>query len=75
MSALAETLAALRRALAAQKVRWFVFGAQAIAVRATPRATQDIDVTVEVDRISRSWSGGSTAKDCAIDIRRSPTSS
>jgi predicted nucleotidyltransferase len=27
-----------------------VFGAQAVAVRGAPRATRDLDITVEVDR-------------------------
>lgn len=50
MSALAEALRALAGVLDARGLRWFVFGAQAVAVRAAPRATQDVDVTVEVDR-------------------------
>ena len=48
MSALADTLAALARVLDAHGLPWFVFGAQAVAVRGAPRATQDVDVTVEV---------------------------
>ncbi len=50
MSALAETLTALAAALEPLGLRWFVFGAQAVAVRGSPRATQDVDVTVEVER-------------------------
>jgi len=50
MSALGETLQAVARVLDAEELRWFVFGAQAVAVRAAPRATQDVDITVEVDR-------------------------
>lgn len=50
MSALGDTLEALAGVLDARRLRWFVFGAQAVAVRAAPRATQDVDVTVEVDR-------------------------
>ncbi len=50
MSALGETLGALAAVLDARGLRWFVFGAQAVAVRGAPRATQDIDITVEVDR-------------------------
>ena len=50
MSALADTLAALARVLDGQRLPWFVFGAQAVAVRGAPRATQDIDVTVQVER-------------------------
>lgn len=50
MSAVAETLRALASVLDARRVGWFVFGAQAVAVRGAPRATQDIDVTVHVAR-------------------------
>ena len=42
MSALADTLAALARVLDAHALPWFVFGAQAVAVRGAPRATQDV---------------------------------
>ena len=48
MSALADTLAALARVLDGQGLPWFVFGAQAIAVRGAPRAPQAVDVTVQV---------------------------
>lgn len=48
MSALSETLQALAAVLDTRGLRWFVFCAQAVAVRAAPRATQDVDVTVEV---------------------------
>ena len=50
MSALADTLRALARVLDGKRVPWFVFGAQAVSVRGAPRATQDVDVTVEVER-------------------------
>lgn len=50
MSAVAEALAGLARVLDRQQLRWFVFGAQAVAVRGAPRATQDLDVTVELER-------------------------
>jgi len=50
MSALADTLRALARVLDGQGVPWFVFGAQAVSVRGAPRATQDVDVTVDVER-------------------------
>ncbi len=50
MSALSDALAALARVLDGGGHRWFVFGAQAVAVRGAPRATQDIDVTVDVAR-------------------------
>lgn len=54
MSAAAETLRVLARVLDGQGLSWFVFGAQAVAVRGAPRATQDIDVTVGVER-KRLW--------------------
>ena len=50
MSALADTLRSLADVLDARCLRWFVFGAQAVAVRGAPRATQDVDITVEVQR-------------------------
>ena len=50
MSAVADTLRVLVRALDGRRVRWFVFGAQAVAVRGAPRATQDVDVTVQIER-------------------------
>ena len=50
MSAVAEVLDVLRRVLDGRGLRWFVFGAQAVAVRGAPRATQDIDITVQVER-------------------------
>ena len=50
MSVVAEVLGVLRRVLDGQGLSWFVFGAQAVAVRGAPRATQDIDVTVQVER-------------------------
>lgn len=40
MSALAETLRALSDVLDGRNLRWFVFGAQAVAARGAPRATQ-----------------------------------
>lgn len=50
MSALGDTLAVLVEVFDDRELPWFVFGAQAVAVRASPRATQDLDVTVEIDR-------------------------
>ena len=50
MSALADTLDALARVLDGQGLPWFVFGAQAVSVRGAPRATQDVDITVEIER-------------------------
>jgi predicted nucleotidyltransferase len=50
MSALGDTLRSLARVLDEQGLAWFVFGAQAVVVRGAPRATQDVDITVEVSR-------------------------
>lgn len=50
MSALADTLRSLQAVFSGMAVDWYVFGAQAVAVRGAPRATQDVDVTVQVDR-------------------------
>ncbi|MDE0025145.1 MAG: hypothetical protein OXP69_12105 [Spirochaetaceae bacterium] len=50
MSAVADTLRVLVRVLDGRRVRWFVFGAQAVAVRGAPRATQDIDVAHRATR-------------------------
>ena len=50
MSAVADTLGVLVRVLDIRRLPWFVFGAQAVAVRGAPRATQDVDVTVRIDR-------------------------
>jgi len=48
MSALGDAVAAIARVLDARGLGWYVFGAQAVAVRGAPRATQDIDITVAV---------------------------
>jgi len=50
MSALGETLRAVANVLDARRIRWFLFGAQAVAVRGAPRATMDVDVTVDIRR-------------------------
>ncbi len=50
MSALADTLRSLAAVFDARGLGWFVFGAQAVAVRGAPRATQDVDVTLSVRR-------------------------
>lgn len=50
MSALGDTLRSLSRVLDARGLGWFVMGAQAVTVRGAPRTTQDIDLTVEVER-------------------------
>ena len=50
MSALGDALRALADELDGRGLRWFVFGAQAVAVRGAPRATQDVDITVEIER-------------------------
>lgn len=45
-SAPAEALAALARALATLKARWYLFGAQAALLYGAARLTADVDVTV-----------------------------
>ena len=50
MSAVADTLGVLVRVLDSRRIGWFVFGAQAVAVRGAPRATQDVDITVQIER-------------------------
>jgi hypothetical protein len=32
-----------------RRLRWYVFGAQAVVVHGRPRMTGDVDVTVEID--------------------------
>lgn len=51
MSALGDVLVLMAEVLDSRDLGWFVFGAQAVAVRGAPRATQDIDITVQVERI------------------------
>lgn len=50
MSALADTLSSLAEVFDSRGIGWFVFGAQAVAVRGAPRATQDVDVTIDISR-------------------------
>ncbi|MCA9705003.1 MAG: hypothetical protein KDK70_04025 [Myxococcales bacterium] len=50
MSALGNILAVLAKVFDERELPWFVFGAQAVAIRGAPRATQDIDVTIEIAR-------------------------
>ncbi|MCB9684492.1 MAG: hypothetical protein H6738_05210 [Alphaproteobacteria bacterium] len=50
MSAVGEVLTGVARAFEVCSVDWYVFGAQAIAVRGAPRATMDVDVTMAVER-------------------------
>ena len=57
----AHALADLSRAFARVRVRWYVFGAQAVIAAGVPRLTADIDVTVEVPR------GGATALVSALE--------
>jgi hypothetical protein len=49
-SAPAELLADLARACASQRIRWYVFGAQAVLIWGRPRFTADLDVTIEAGR-------------------------
>lgn len=46
--AAAEALTRLAAVLRALGLRWYVFGAQAVAVHGFPRATADLDVTVDL---------------------------
>jgi hypothetical protein len=50
MSALGDALASLADVLRERGVPWYLFGAQAVSVRGAPRATQDLDVTVDLPR-------------------------
>lgn len=43
---LEAALLAVGRAMKRLKARWYLFGAQAVALHGVPRATQDVDVTV-----------------------------
>ena len=47
-SPLAETLAALGRALSKLRTRWYLFGAQAALLYGAARLTADVDVTVQL---------------------------
>jgi predicted nucleotidyltransferase len=42
-----ELLGAMLRATARASLRWYVFGAQAVAVYGRPRLTADVDVTID----------------------------
>jgi predicted nucleotidyltransferase len=46
--AAAELLAAFGRVMQRRRLRWYVFGAQAVVVYGRPRLTADVDVTVEL---------------------------
>lgn len=46
--AVAEVLTAFARVAARQGLRWYVFGAQAVAIHGVVRTSADADVTVEV---------------------------
>lgn len=52
MPAAGATLADLASALHSLGLRWYVFGAQAAIHYGSPRATADVDVTVELDATS-----------------------
>lgn len=54
----------LAKAFATLRVRWYVFGAQAVIAAGVPRLTEDIDVTVEVP------AGGAKALMAALAKRR-----
>ncbi len=44
-----SALAGLSRAFERSRSRWYLFGAQAVVLYGVPRATADLDVTVEAD--------------------------
>ena len=46
----AELLRALAKVLKRLRLRWYLFGAQAVVLHGRPRMTEDVDVTVEVTR-------------------------
>lgn len=46
-SAVVELLRSLATCLDDLELRWYVFGAQAVVVHGRPRATEDVDVTVD----------------------------
>ena len=48
MPAFADLLGDLAGALDALGLRWYLFGAQAVAVHGRPRLTEDVDVTVDL---------------------------
>jgi hypothetical protein len=48
LAAIAELLAAFDRAMRERKLRWYVFGAQAVLAYGRPRFTADVDVTVDL---------------------------
>ncbi len=50
MSALADVLRLVAEVFDGRGIPWFIFGAQAVAVRGAPRATQDVDITAEIAR-------------------------
>lgn len=48
-----DLLADLVATLAKLKIRWYLFGAQAVAIHGRPRLTQDVDVTVDLREETR----------------------
>lgn len=52
MSGLAEVLRLVVEATGHLGLRWYVFGAQAVAAHGIPRATQDVDITVLADVVT-----------------------
>lgn len=51
-SAVVELLRSLATCLDDLELRWYVFGAQAVVVHGRPRATEDVDVTVDAAGLS-----------------------
>lgn len=48
VASVADLLRALAAAFAERRLRWYVFGAQAVVAHGRPRLTADVDVTVEL---------------------------
>jgi hypothetical protein len=48
-SGVVELLSTFSRVMRGRKTRWYLFGAQAVAIWGGPRMTADVDVTVEGD--------------------------
>ena len=51
-SAPADLLRALSAALGTHRVRWYLFGAQAVTIWGRPRLTTDVDVTIRLESLS-----------------------
>lgn len=47
LASLNDVFAALKQALEPERLRWYVFGAQAVLAHGLPRLTADVDVTID----------------------------